>query len=267
MVGDPGPVSSRLLREFAREPGRSVLARVVTPGRMWEDGVAVDDPHPAASLLKVPLAMSAELAFQSGRLDPCAVVPLSRLVTYARGPSVLRVLGPGLPLTAADVLGLCLAVSDRACAAWLLEEVGLAAVRTLIADLSCTATTATRDHEHPGGPLVGRTTARDALCLLAAALDDGRFPRTARALQNTVRDSRIPLGATGRDVRIAHKTGGLAGVAHDVAVLDCPGGVVSLAFLTEGQHDTLVSGYEMGICTRGLLRAWGLTVRRSRSLA
>jgi len=41
---------------------------------------------------------------------------------------------------------------------------------------------------------------------------------------------------------------------------------VSLAFLTEHQHDTLVTGYEMGICTRGLLQAWGLAVRRTRSL-
>ena len=97
--------------------------------------------------------------------------------------------------------------------------------------------------------------------------DAARNPLTAAALHNTIRSSRIPLGADGLDVRLAHKTGSLAGVAHDVAVLDSPGGRLSLAFLTEDQHDTLVSGYEMGICTRGLLQAWGLAVRRSRSLA
>ena len=111
----------------------------------------------------------------------------------------------------------------------------------------------------PGGSC-GETSA-------AASTDAARNPLTAAALHNTIRSSRIPLGADGLDVRLAHKTGSLAGVAHDVANIDCVHGTLSLAFLTEDQHDTLVSGYEMGICTRGLLQAWGLAVRRSRSLA
>ena len=267
MPADPRAESARLLRAFAREPGRSVLARVETPGAAWEGGVAADEPRPAASLLKLPLALAAERAFGAGGLDPLATVPVGRLVAGDRGPEALRVLRPDLQLSAADVLGLCLALSDRACADWLLEAVGLDAVRDVVNDLGCDATIMSADRDDPGGPLVGRTTARDALRLVAASTDAARYPLTARALQHTVRNSRIPLGADGLDVRIAHKTGGLAGVAHDVAVLDCHGGTLWLAFLTEKQHDTLVSGYEMGICTRGLLQAWGLAVRRSRSLA
>jgi len=265
--GDPGKESARLLRDYAREPGRSVLARVVTPHSAWEGGVAADEPRPAASLLKVPLAIAAEHAFGSGVLDPRATVTVRRLLADDVGPGPLHVLGPDLLLTAADVLGLSLALSDRSCTTWLVEAVGVAAVRDVVADLGCDATVISVDREDPGGPLVGRTTARDALRLVAASTDAARHPLTAHALRNTVRDSRIPLGAAGLDVRIAHKSGSLAGVAHDVAVLDCPGGTLSLAFLTEEQHDTLVSGYEMGICTRGLLEAWGLAVRRSRSLA
>ena len=267
MPGDPGKESARLLRDYAREPGRSVLARVETPHAAWEGGVAADEPRPAASLLKVPLAMAVERAFGSGDLDPRATVLVRRLVAGDVRPGALHVLDPDLRLTAADVRGLCLALSDRSCTTWLLDAVGLVAVRDVVADLGCDATVISVDLEHPGGPLVGRTTARDALRLVAASTDAACHPLTAHALRNTVRDSRIPLGAAGLDVRIAHKSGSLAGVAHDVAVLDCPGGTLSLAFLTEEQHDTLVSGYEMGICTRGLLEAWGLAVRRSRSLA
>jgi hypothetical protein len=154
MPTDPRAGSARLLSAFAREPGRSLLARVETPSAERKSGVAADEPRHAASLR-----------------------------------------------------------------------------------------------------LVGVST------------DAPRYPLAAHALQHTVRNSRIPLGADGLDVRIAHKTGGLAGVANDAAMLECDGGTLWLAFLTEKHHDTLVSGYEMGICTRGLLQAWGLAVRHSRSLA
>ena len=267
MPGDPRAESLQLLGDYAREPGRSVLVRVEMPGTAWESGVAADDPRPAASLLKMPLAMAVERAFAGGEMDPRATVTVRRLLVGDADPGPLHVLGPDLPLTIADVLGLCLSLSDRSCAAWLLDAVGLAAVRGIIADLGCDATVVAVDDGHPGGPLVGRTTARDALRMAAASTDAARNPLTAAALHNAIRSSRIPLGADGLDVRLAHKTGSLAGVAHDVAIIDCVHGTLSLAFLTEDQHDTLVSGYEMGICTRGLLQAWGLAVRRSRSLA
>jgi len=264
---DPRPESARLLRAYAREPGRSVLARVETPGATWEDGVAADEPRPAASLLKVPLALAVERAFAAGGLDAQATVAAEELDVGGMGAGPLRVLRPNLLLTAADVLGLCLALSDRACATWLLEAVGVAAVREVVADLGCGATTVAEDRDAPGAPLVGLTTARDALRLIAASQDAARYPLTARALRHTVHNSRIPLGADDLDVQVAHKTGTLFGVANDAAVIDCDGGRLLLAFLTEKQHDTLVSGYDMGICTRGLLQAWRLAVRRARSLA
>ena len=211
----------------------------------------------------MPLALAAERAFAAGDLDPDATVAVELLDAGGRGPEPLRVLRPGLLLTAADVLGLCLSLSDRACATWLIDAVGVAAVREVVADLGCGATTVNEDRERAGGPLVGLTTARDALRLLAASQDAGRYPLTTNALRQTVYSSRIPLGADDLDVRVAHKTGSLSGVANDAAVIECDAGRLLLAFLTEKQHDTLVSGYEMGICTRGLLQAWGLAVRRT----
>jgi len=259
--------SAALLREYAREPGRSVLARVETEDAAWEGGVAEDEARPAASLLKVPLALAAEDACREGRLDAAAHVPLDVLLALP-DPGPLRVLHAGLSLTVSDVLGLCLALSDRACAAWLYGAVGLTAVREAADRAGCGATTiGEADRGDPGFPLAGLTTARDALRLLLAAADEHAHPLAARALHNTALNSRIPLGATGLDVDIAHKTGTLAGVANDVAALDCRGGRLHLAFLTERQHDTLVSGYEMGLCTRGLIETWGLAVRRTRSVA
>lgn len=265
--GGPREESARLLREYAREPGRSALARVETRGVVWEGGIAADEPRPAASLLKVPLAMAAEAGFASGGLDPETTVTVEQLSARGRGPTPLRVLRPGLLLTATEVVGLCLSLSDRACADWVLDFVGIAAVRDAVAGLGCDGTTVMDDRDAAGGPIVGRTTARDALRLVAAAHDASRYPITAGALRNTCHNTRIPLGATAFDVQVAHKTGTLFGVANDAAILDCDGGTLRLAFLTEEQHDTLVSGYEMGICTRGLLQTWGLAVRSGRSLA
>ena len=260
-------VSAGLLAAFARKPGRSVLARVMTPAGTWEGGAAADVARPAASLLKVPLAMAVETAFAAGLLDPDAAVPVRALLDTYDGRSPLHVLDQRRVLAAREVLGVCLSLSDRACATWLLDRVGLAAVAEAAADAGCTATSMELAPDDPGGPLVGSTTARDALALLAAAADAARYPITDRALRNNIRDSRIPLGATTLDVDIAHKTGSLFGVANDVAVIDCAGGRVWIAFLTEAQHDTLVTGYEMGICTRELLEAWGLGARGTRSLA
>ncbi|WP_367116324.1 serine hydrolase [uncultured Lamprocystis sp.] len=101
--------------------------------------------------------------------------------------------------------------------------------------------------------------------MLRAAADSARYPCTANALRRSIRNSRIPLGANDLDVQILHKTGSLTGVAHDVALLECVEGRVWAAFLTEQQHDTLITGYAMGICTRHVLQAWGLAVQRTSS--
>ena len=87
----------------------------------------------------------------------------------------------------------------------------------------------------------------------------------AGALKASTLNSRIPLGVRRSDIDVAHKTGTLRSVAHDVALLDVPGGQVWLAFLSDAQHDTLVTGYEMGLCTQQVLGAFDLQVTSSRS--
>ncbi len=266
-------VSARALEAWTREPGRSVLARLtLDDGTAWEGGVAADVPRPAASVLKVPLGMAAEDAFRSGALDPAARVPIPALLgddggLPDPGRTPLRVLRPDATFAADEVVGLCLALSDRACATWLVRAVGIDGVRAAIVAAGCAATTAEVDLDGPSAPLIGHTSARDALRLLEASADAATYPLVARALVHNIRDSRIPLGATDLDVTVAHKTGSLPGVAHDVAVIDCAGGRLAIAFLAEEQHDTLVAGYEMGICTRAILEAWDLAARATRSLA
>ena len=244
---------------FAREKGRSVSVRVETLDRAWSYGVAVDVHRPAASLLKLPLAVAAETALLVGDLEPTDEVPVYDLLHEGDGPSVLHALVPQHRLSVAEILGLAMSASDTPCARWLLAAVGIGAVRAAAEQAGCADTTV-EPASGAAGPLRGLTTADDAIRLLAAASDPDRCPVTARALDHSVRNSRIPLGANADDIRIAHKTGTLAGVAHDVAVIRCRTATVRLAFLTDAQHDTLVAGYEMGICTREVLVAFGLEV-------
>lgn len=246
-----------ILEQFAREPGRSVHAIVRTPAGTWTSGVHDDDPRPAASLLKLPLAMALEPLLPS--------LPTARvgdLLTSDERDSVLCSLDPDRTLSPAEMLRLMLSASDNACARWALEIVGVSAVVAVCERAGATRTAMSQDNDHA---LRGTTTARDAIRLLRAATDEPAVPLSAFALRHSIRNSRIPLGATDDDVVIAHKTGTLGGVASDVAIIDCAGGSLSIAFLTEQQHDTLVTGYDMGICTRTLLEAFGLRARTTMS--
>lgn len=264
---DPALVRStrRLLDGYAAAAGRSVAVRIRVGGGEVDAGVASDDPMPAASLLKLPLALAVEHAIEAGTLDPTRQVPISQ-VRRDRQPGALDVLVSDPVITVADVLGLALALSDNACADWLFEQIGVGPVLHVLDELGCTGTTAAAQPLDGLGPMSGVTTAVDAIRLMAAVGDEQRHPLTARALRHTLFASRIPLGATEADVRLAHKTGSLTGVAHDAAIITCDRGEMLIAFLSQHQHDTLITGYDMGLCTRALLDLWGLGVRDTAGL-
>ena len=246
-----------LLQSFAREPGRSVYAIVRTPELEWAGGVCEDTSRPAASLLKLPLAMALEPRL--AELAPCSVASLLQADDDA---TILRALDPDRLLAPSEMLRLMLMASDNPCARWALQQVGVSAVAAAANVSSAGASTVGENPREPGA-LVGSVTARGAVAMLQAVLDTVSFPVSSAALRQSIRNARIPLGATTDDVSIAHKTGTLTGVAHDVANLRCRTGDMWIAFLAEEQHDTLVTGYEMGICTRSLLEHFGLQVERT----
>lgn len=234
----------------------------------WSAQIAGDVPRPAASLLKLPLGMAVEKAIAERPRGPLAAeeVPVAEVIGRWSDPTVLRALDPDRRLRVNEMLRLMVGSSDGPSAQWLLERVGMAAVAETIRGIGCEATSVHLAPGQAGGALAGRTTAADALLLLAAAADAQHFPMVARALAESTLNSRIPLGVLAEDVDIAHKTGTLRSVAHDVALLEVTGGRVWLAFLTDAQHDTLVSGYEMGLCTGELLAAFGLQATATRSV-
>ncbi len=261
-----GP-SAQAVAAFARDAGRSASVIVRTATGTWHGGAADDTPRPAASLLKLGIAMAVERVLQVEPDSLPSVVRVGEILASDPSPSALRAIDAGIRLGPSDVLGLMIALSDNPCATWLAGAAGPDAVGAALSDAGI--------HDiqpiDPGrgvGPLTGRCTALQALALVHHAADTSRHPLTAEAMANVVHAARIPIGVNDQDIRVAHKTGSLAGVANDVAVIDCRGGArVTLAFLTEEQPDPLVTGYEMGLCTRRILDAWELGARTSRSLA
>lgn len=265
---DRDALARQALDQFARDPGRSVAVCVEIGELRWSAHVAGDVTRPAASLLKLPLAMAVESAMAADRLGlfDNADVSVGSVLDGWSEPTVLRSLHPDRTVDAHEMLRLMISSSDGPSARWLLNAVGLPAVVTAVASSGCNATEVKLRPGAAGGSLSGVTTAADALRMLAAACDQQRFPITAAALAASTLNSRIPLGVLASDIEIAHKTGTLFSVAHDVALLTVPGGEVRIAFLSDAQHDTLVTGYDMGICTQSLLAAFGVGVTGTRSV-
>jgi beta-lactamase class A len=257
VAADPAALQA-VLEAFVRDDGRSAYVVIRTPGWSWSGGVNQEAIRPAASLLKLAVAMAVEPL-----LDDLASERVGDLVR-PRDVSVLHSLDAERALSARELHALMLSASDAPAARWATAAVGIPAARDAAVASGATRTEILPDDDFG---VRGSTTAREAVDLIRAATDPDRFPACARALQHSIINSRIPLGVTADDIDIAHKTGTLTGVAHDVAHLACGGGDVWLAFLSEAQHDTLVAGYETGLCTRELLQCAGLQVVRTRSVA
>lgn len=255
----PDPAELRAILEiYARPPGRSAYAVIATPEWTWTGGVAEDVRRPAASLLKVAVGIALEERLTS--LDSPRVGDLLR----ADDVSVLHALDPGRHVQPSELLALMLSASDAPSTRWAVDQVGLTATQDVLASVGADDSVVTADGDYG---VLGVTTARDAVRIVHAADDPARFPACARALRHSIMNARIPLGVSSQDITIAHKTGTLAGVANDVAHLGCDRGDLWVAFLSDGQHDTLVTGYDMGLCTRALLESSGLRASRSRSFA
>lgn len=245
-----------ILQDFTRSEGRSAYAEIVTPEWSWRGGAREDRLRPAASLPKVAIGMALE-----PRLASLKAQRVGDLV-HVDDVSILHALHPDHVLLPLELHALMLSASDAPATRWAVDQVGLEAVHVVIRSTGASLTQVSEDSEFG---VRGVTTARDAVALVRAADDAARFPACARALRHSIANSRIPLGVTAADIAIAHKTGTLDGVAHDVAHLGCDRGDLWIAYLSEDEDDTLVTGYDMGVCTRALLDYAGLQVLESRS--
>lgn len=219
---------------------------------------------PAASILKLPIAMAIEEQSQRGELDLHETHQLSEVLNQSRAHSVLRGMVSSKTITTEELLRVMLIASDELATFQLRTILKTQDVNTLITESGCLETYLSEVI----GPVsvLGKTSANDALRLMSLTTSEAQFPTCASALKTSILNSRIPLGAQEFDISLLHKTGSLPGVAHDVAELTTEEGFLRIAFLTENQTDTVLTGYKMGLCTREILEACGVSVKSTRSI-
>jgi beta-lactamase class A len=206
--------------------------------------ILADEVVTAASTIKVPILATALDEADAGRLDlaqPCAL-PSQR----TRGSGVLHALPFLNALTLADLLTLMIIVSDNTATNVVIDLIGMERVNRFCARAGLKATVLRRkmmDADAVRQGLENTTTARDQATLLDAIAWRDLLPAPSRAFalgaleQQQFNDglpALLPDGAV-----VAHKTGVLPGLRHDVGIITGMNGRQAVVAV-------LVSGVEAG---------------------
>ncbi|MBX3230697.1 MAG: serine hydrolase [Labilithrix sp.] len=236
--------------------------------------VAADEVFPAASLIKVAVALEVFCQIEEGFLARAERVALKG-DDKVIGSGVLTELADGLTPTLGDLVYLALAISDNTAANVLIERVGVFSVNRRLAKLGLEKTRLsgkilTHETKHgapspeaedygaaPSTPKDDRddgrgerspTTARELVRLFTAIHKREDLPPAAceallDVLQKTQTASAIRRGlpeARFRDrtpARLCNKTGSIRGVVNDAGIVATDRGAYAVALLSKGSKD------------------------------
>ena len=185
----------------------------VTSGQQW--GIHADEPIPAASTVKVPIALYVNELVAQGRLRWSDRVRYDEASDHAPGAGVLQYEAiDGNAYTLRVLTNLLITISDNV--AWRMLErfLGRENIAAFMRQLGGRTV-------YPGGQNL--TTARDMGIYMEAVLDFARRrpdlgERLLDDLSNTIWD----VGLSGQlppHVGVAHKEGSITGVADDVGIV------------------------------------------------
>ncbi|HLH22899.1 MAG TPA: serine hydrolase [Chloroflexota bacterium] len=190
-----------------------------------------DREFPAASLFKLPVMYEVFRQRDAGRLDLAERLVLTP--HYADLDLGTLDLPVGASVSIADALERMIAISDNATANMLADRVGWASLNATARDLDLLET-------HLGGDRLS-TSPRDMLRLLEL-IARGHEPSDSSTaamrdllLEQRVNDrlpAHLPPGT-----RVAHKTGNLGGIVHDVGIVYAPDAPFVIALLAEDAWD------------------------------
>jgi hypothetical protein len=253
------------IEEFCSVNDRSVRIKIKDFDSEWQYGLQDKIERPAASLVKIVLAISIENLIKTNTVDGNQKISAGELTTFDSGPSILNAFGSNHLFSIIELLSLCLSVSDPIATNFLTTLLKATDLENSLALIRCENTNIKIIKNLESSAIVGTTSALDAIKILEFGSAAESYPITASGLQHSILNSRIPIGIEDFGTGLSHKTGTLLSVAHDVAIIQCQQGLITIAFLTENQSDTLQTGYEMGICTKRIIQSIGFTPRFSRS--
>eukprot|EP00903_Cladosiphon_okamuranus_P003079 g3077.t1 len=186
---------------------------------------------PSASLIKVAIACAAAADPELDLTAPHRITDLDETF-YC---SILKAFEPSDQVSLKALIGLMLIVSDNPATSAVLNAVGMDKVNTWLAANGLTQTNLSIGFGDAslGAPLrANLTTAEECLSLLKRVESQSDFGFVLHMLRNNLRNDRIPRLLPDNAV-IAHKTGTLNGLMHDIAIVDSPEAAFYLIVLAD----------------------------------
>lgn len=198
-----------------------------------------DQVFRAASIIKIPILLTCYLNL-SDKLEDIAPIPEHLVV---EGAGVIPFLTGKLPFTYHNLMELMIIVSDNTASNVLLNANTMSKVNEWMQDIGCKNSHIERYFMDEAAVLKGldnRTTAKDmALMLhqigeLGGSLKNTERVDALRILGNHQFQEMLPAYTTDEEIKFYHKTGGLTGVDHDVAIIEYREKKLYVAVLTQG---------------------------------
>jgi beta-lactamase class A len=239
------------------EPTRAVALRSVR-GSSFNFACNGDMLMPAASLMKVPLAVALYDQTSAGRLDlgECVRRPPPDVTVYR---TVLRVFSEGHTFTLRELCRLMLATSDNVISHYLVDRVGFGPVQDALVTMRAPSTRFVVGFSDEFLSAEGRaniTTANDVVNMFEGIVAHPPYADIVVALSNSLRNFRLPLRLPD-SVPVAHKTGTLAGVAVDAGIVYGTHHDLAVCFLTDQQSDLARTSVAIGDCLGRIWRSLG----------
>lgn len=207
---------------------------------------------PSASVIKAAIACAAVDAPGLDLAQPISSGALDETF-YC---SILQAFDPDDTLTLKNLIGLMLIVSDNPATSAVLERVGMDKVNAWLHanGLRDTNLEIGFDDAALGAPLrANLSTAEDCLSLLKLIDQTPRYAFIKRMLANNLRNERIPKRLPD-DAVIAHKTGTLNGLVHDIAIIESPVAAYYLIVLADGLDDDAAFARELAAYSETVYR-------------
>jgi beta-lactamase class A len=217
---------------------------------------------PAASVIKVPILAALYVEAEAGRLSWQETMALSEGAKVP-GDGALQELRVGVELTLGELARLMIVLSDNTATNLLIDRIGIETVNELLAGLGCETTHLGRrmyDFAARERGLENRCAAGEMTELLVRLerrelVSAGASEAMLAIMRRQQKVSRIPR-LLPPDTAVAHKTGAITGVCHDVGVIVAPGGPIVLSVLTEGARDHYIAEETIGRVARAVYDAW-----------
>lgn len=212
--------------------------------RNWNIQHNPDKLFPAASLIKVPIMASCLLAAEEGRIDLKDKIRLKEK-HKAGGSGRLKNMKAGEEFTIEELIGMMITLSDNTAANILIELLGFDYINDCFkkmglknTNLSCKI----MDFGSRRAGIENYTSASDMSCLLdkiyhKRLLNYRISKRCLELLKDQKINDRIPAKLP-KEILVAHKTGLLKGICHDMGIVFTNRGNFIICVLTKHKNKT-----------------------------